>query len=103
MRQTENITPDSVDHLATLSRLALQEEEKRDMARKLTDILEHFSEIQKIKTHNVNAANDVTGLTNVARTDELERVRDILCTPEKLLKAAPETEKGHMKVPGVFE
>ncbi len=101
MSKTENITANIVNRIAALGRIALTEPEKQDMAQKLADILGHFSAIQKIDTHHVPTADNLTGLTNATRADKVEKEK--LCTPPALLDAAPETKQGHVKVPGVFE
>ncbi len=87
--------------MAALGRLGLSDEEVKRATQQLSGILDHFSQIQKIKTKGVPTSDDVTGLKNVIREDEAKQ--NDLCTPEELLKAAPETKNGQFKVKAVFE
>lgn len=93
------ITPQQVSRIATLSRLGLTDEEKKDVASKLDGVLQHFTSIQAIETTKVAAADAVSGLTNVARPDE---VKQELCSPADLLAAAPAVVRNHVQVKAVL-
>jgi len=96
-----NVTPKEVKKVAHLGRLGLTDEEVHRATQQLSGILDHFSEIQKIKTKNVPTSDDVTGLKNVTRPDEAKP--EELCTREELLDRAPEMKNGQFKVKAVFE
>lgn len=94
------ITPEVVEQMAKLGRLALTPEEIAASTKQLSGILEHFAAIQAIKTENVPPADDVTGLRSVMRKDEAKP--EALCATNELLKNAPATEAGQVKVAAVF-
>jgi aspartyl-tRNA(Asn)/glutamyl-tRNA(Gln) amidotransferase subunit C len=94
------ITAHTVHRIAALARVALTKAEAREVAEKLNGILSHFAAIQTIDTSAVAPAEDVTGFTNVTRPDE--PAAEQLCSHEALLKTAPATEDGHIKVRSVF-
>lgn len=95
------VTAEEVKKVAQLGRLGLSDEEVRKATEQLSGILDHFSEIQKIKTEGVPASDDVTGLKNVTREDDAKP--NVLCAADELLKRAPETKAGQVKVKAVFE
>ncbi len=95
------VTPEEVKKVAQLGRLGLSDEEVTRATQQISGILDHFSQIQEIKTKNVPTSDDVTGLKNVTREDKAEP--EELCSTESLLKAAPETKNGQFKVKAVFE
>lgn len=94
------ITTDTVTKISQLSRLELSGEETKDAAIKLTDILSHFSAIQKINTRNIPPSHEVTSLKNIVREDEVRS--NSLATTAEILSAAPETLRNHVKVRAVF-
>lgn len=96
----KTITKEDVEKGALLGRVGLTHEELADFTKKLADILGYFSAIQKIDTEGVATADDVSGLTNVAREDMAVQ---LLCTPQDLLQRAPSVHKNHIQVPTVFE
>lgn len=95
------VTPEEVKKVAQLGRLGLTDEEIERATQQLSSILDHFSQIQKIKTKNVSTSDDVTGLKNVTREDEARQ--NDLCEAKNLLEAAPEIKNGQFKVKAVFE
>lgn len=94
------ITPEVVSKIAQLGRLALTNEETTNAAVQLTSILDHFSAIQAIETKNVPTADAVSGLQNISRPDEAKPEK--LASHENLLKIAPDTANGQVKVKAVF-
>lgn len=95
------VTPEEVKKVAQLGRLGLTDEEITRATSQLSGILDHFSEIQKIDVKGVPTSDDVTGLKNVTREDEVKS--EVLCSTEALLAAAPETKDGQFKVKALFE
>jgi aspartyl-tRNA(Asn)/glutamyl-tRNA(Gln) amidotransferase subunit C len=91
---------DQIEHIAKLSRLELSEEEKKLYAGQLSSVLDYVGELSKIDTENVEPTANVTGLSNVWRTDEIEK-SDI--NYDDIAKNAPEFKDGNFVVPGVFE
>jgi len=95
------ISKEEVERIAKLARLGVTDEEVQKASEDLGNVLEHFSEIQKIDTKGVPTADDMTGTNNVTRDDKADA--ECLCPTEDLLKAVPETKDGQIKVKAVFE
>lgn len=89
------LTKDDVLKLAKLSRLQLTDKEVETFQTEITAILEYATQLQDVPTDGLKPTYQVTGLVNVARTDE---VRDYGITQEELLKNAPATDKKYLKV-----
>lgn len=89
------LSRDDVLKLARLARLHLSEDEVKQFAEEISAILGYVEQLQKVDLTNVKPTNQVTGLTNVMRPDV---VKDYGTSPEALLKNAPATESGHIKV-----
>lgn len=98
---SKKVTAQEVKKVAQLGRLGLSDEEITSATQQLSMVLEHFSEIQKIKTDGVPTADDMTGLQNVTREDTAQP--EELCAADELLKSAPETKDKQIKVKAVFE
>ncbi|HWB39394.1 MAG TPA: Asp-tRNA(Asn)/Glu-tRNA(Gln) amidotransferase subunit GatC [Candidatus Saccharimonadales bacterium] len=89
------LTRDDVLKLAQLARLELAEDEIAEYSEELSSILDYVEQLQAVDVDNLQPTNQVTGLTNVMREDE---VRDYGYQPADLLKQVPETEKNQIKV-----
>lgn len=88
-----------VEHLAKLARISLTSEEKERFHGELEKILDHFTELEKVDTKNVRPMAGGTDLTNIYREDFSRGQTEA----DALIKAFPDTKKGLLKVPGVFE
>jgi aspartyl-tRNA(Asn)/glutamyl-tRNA(Gln) amidotransferase subunit C len=89
------LSTEDVLKLARLARLRLSDEEVDKFKDEISSILEYVEQLQQVDLGNLKPTQQVTGLTNVTRKDE---VLDYGATPEDLLKNAPSTEEGHIKV-----
>lgn len=89
------LTREDVLKLARLSRLHLSDEEIDQFASEISAILGYVEQLQSVNLKDLPPTNQVTGLTNVMRPDE---VIDYGATPEELLKNAPMTQGGQIKV-----
>lgn len=89
------LSHDDVLKLAQLSRLQLSDEEVNRFAEEISEILQYVEQLQQVDLTNLEPTYQVTGLTNVARKDE---IIDYGTTPEELLANAPATENGQIKV-----
>lgn len=87
------LTKQQVEHIAHLARLGISEEEKEKFARELSSILNYVSELNEVNTGNVDPTNQVTGLTNVMRKDEVEKFGQ----EKELIEMAPEHQGGCVK------
>ena len=88
-----------VEHLAMLARIALSEEEKDEFVGELDSVLSYVSEISKVTTKE-DAIPSVGELHNVMRADD--DVRPGGEFTEAILKNAPDTEDGYVKVKQIF-
>ena len=94
------ITPAIINDIARLARLGLSDDERPELVTTLQNVLSHFTKIQAIDTKKVPTSDDVTGLTNITRSDHAHPER--LTVTSELLDRAPETKDGHIKVKAVF-
>ena len=90
-----DLSPDDVLKLANLARLDLTDEEVAEFAKELTDILHYVEKLQAVDIDGLEPTNQVTGLTNVTRSDE---VKEYGYTPKDLLANVPEVEADQIKV-----
>jgi len=90
-----DLSRDDVLKLAQLARLELTDEEVEEYSRELTEILHYVEQLQGVDIDGLEPTNQVTGLTNVTRKDE---VKDYGYEPKALLKNVPETENDQIKV-----
>ncbi|HLD28108.1 MAG TPA: Asp-tRNA(Asn)/Glu-tRNA(Gln) amidotransferase subunit GatC [Patescibacteria group bacterium] len=93
------LSKQEVEHIATLARLELTEEDKNKYGKQLSDIFGYIEKMQEIDTANVESTSQVTGLLNVMREDE---VVESDCEVD-LLDSAPENENGYIKVPKILD
>ena len=83
-----DISREEVAHLAMLSRLALSEDELKQFATQIDEIIGAVSAVQQVDTEGVEPMSHPMPIVNVTRPDE---VRPSL-TPEQALAMAPASE-----------
>ena len=93
------ITTDDVRHLAQLSNLQLADDEVENLRGDLENILGYIEQLSELDTTGVEPTDQVTGLENVWRDDE---VQDAGVSREQLLELAPEQTDNSVKVPKVL-
>ena len=81
----------SGDHKIVVTRHPMDDTHIAD----ISAILGYVEQLQKVDLKGVEPTYQVTGLKNVMRPDV---IKDYGVSPEALLKNAPATEKGHIKV-----
>lgn len=86
---------EDIEHLATLSRIALTETETDALAKDITSILGYVSEIEEI-TSSVTGEKRVGALYNVMREDENPHEPGIYT--EDLLNTAPDRDGQYIRV-----
>lgn len=89
------LSTEDVLKLARLARLKLSDEEIEKFRDEISAILGYVKQLQDVDLNNLEPTLQVTGLTNVTRPDEVVNYGP---TPVDLLKNAPATEDGHIKV-----
>jgi len=96
---SSSINKEELEHLAKLARLELDPSEEEKLLSDLGNILEHFKELQELDTSNVPPMAGGTDLKNSFREDtERENTNRGAGT-----EAFPESEKGFLKIPPIFE
>ena len=93
----QRITREEVEHVASLARIELTEEEKAIFTEQFNDILELFKKIDEADTENVPPTYHVLDLADIYRQDE---AKESLST-EETLKNAPKKEDGFFKSPRI--
>lgn len=86
---------DDILKLAHLARLQLSEEEITEYAEELSAILQYVEQLQNVDVDGLAPTNQVTGLTNVMRDDE---ILDYGYDPHDLLKNVPTVKDNLIKV-----
>ena len=89
----------TLEHLAELSRIKLDEKEEEKFLEDMRKILAYFDELKSLDTSDVEPMNGGTELKNSFREDE-ERIST---NQGAGVDAFPETKDGFLKVPPVFD
>ena len=89
------LTREDVLKLARLARLRLSDDEVAHYQKELSAILDYVAQLDAVNTDGMVPTYQVTGLTNVVRADI---VKNYGATPQDLLKNAPATQDGLIKV-----
>ena len=94
---SDRITPEAVAKVAKLARLSLDADELRRATDQLSDVLDHFADIDALDLDDVEPMTHPTPIANVMRddveVDGLDR--------DEVLAAAPASESGRFLVPPV--
>ena len=93
-----NISTSDIQHLASLSSLALADDEVDGLRQDLENIIGDIEQLGELDTSGVELTYQVTGLENVWREDEVQ----LGISAEKLLELAPEKQNNQVKVPQVL-
>mgnify|MGYP001571884696 CR=1 FL=1 len=97
-----SITPEQVEHIAHLARIALSTKEKKHFETELSGILSFVEMLNNLNTDGIEPVNGGTLLENVMRPDE-----QIDASMEKksgqLREAAGQIQRNLVKVKSVFE
>ena len=90
-----DLSRDDVLKLAALARLDLTDGEVDEFSHELTEILHYVEQLQSVNVEGLSPTNQVTGLVNVMRHDE---INDYGYKPQDLLRNVPAAEAGQIKV-----
>ena len=88
-----------IEHIASLARIGLTEEEIELFGEQLSQILEEFKVLDELDTAGVTPTGHVSGLQTVMRDDLAEDSLD----SEDVLKNAPRREGEFFRVNAVLE
>ena len=89
-----------VQKLAQLSALTITDEQAHTMTDELNEILGYVEQLNEVDTNGVEPTYQVNGLENVTRSDEIAAMG---VSQADLLKNAPDSQDGSIKVPRVLE
>ena len=93
------ISPEQVEHVAQLARLALQPDEKQRFTEQLNAILTYMEQLNEVPTEGIEPTAHVLELANVFR-------EDTVCptlTADAALANAPEAAQQYFVVPRIVE
>lgn len=94
------LSREEVKHIASLSRIGIEDKEVEDYQKNLSAILDHFKELEELDTKSIEPIGHITGRDDVSRFDE--RGRKDKFEREDILKNAPERKDGYIKVKSVL-
>lgn len=94
------LTPEQVDHIATLSRLSVTADEREQFAQQLSSILEWVGKLSEVSTDGVEPMQHVADVHNVFGAD-VPNPTDA-ATRGRLLAEFPERNGDLLKVKAVF-
>jgi len=83
------LTREDVLKLAQLARLDVTDEEVEEYSKELSEILQYVEQLQSVDVDGLKPTNQVTGLTNVEREDE---IKDYGYKAKDLLKNVPKVK-----------
>jgi len=89
------LTREDVLKLAQLARLKLTDEEVEVFRAELSEVLRYVTMLNDVDVAGLAPTTQVTGLKNVMREDS---VVDYGISPAELLRLAPKSQDGHIKV-----
>lgn len=89
------LSREDVLKLARLARISLSDEEVEQFADEMSAILGYVEQLANVDVKGLKPTNQVTGLTNVMRKDE---VRHYGYEPKDLLINVPAVDADHIKV-----
>lgn len=97
--EEKKITPEEVEYVARLSRLALNDEEKEVFGEQLDSILKYVEKLNELDTSNVEPTFHVLSVKNVFREDVVKQSIPL----EDALANAPDRVEDFFKVPRIVE
>ncbi|MBI2121772.1 MAG: Asp-tRNA(Asn)/Glu-tRNA(Gln) amidotransferase subunit GatC [Candidatus Sungbacteria bacterium] len=97
-----SISRKDVKHIAHLARIELTPEEETKFEKELSAILGFVEKLNEVNTDNIEPMTGGTILQNIMREDE-PGDKNLQGKEAALLDAAPEKERGYVRVKAVFE
>jgi aspartyl-tRNA(Asn)/glutamyl-tRNA(Gln) amidotransferase subunit C len=101
MKKNLKVNQDLISVIESLSHLFIEKDEKSYLTRQFNETLTVVDRLGEINTTNINPTNQVTGLINVFRRDEIDKERAL--TQEDALSGSAHTYKGFFVVKAIFD
>ncbi|TSC52642.1 MAG: aspartyl-tRNA(Asn)/glutamyl-tRNA (Gln) amidotransferase subunit C [Parcubacteria group bacterium LiPW_41] len=95
-----HISEKEIEHLADLSRIGLQKEEKEALVSDLEGILSYFDELKEVNTDAILPKTGGSLTVNELRDD---RNGELRVEKDLVIQSFPDREGNLLKVPPVFE
>ncbi|OGK17682.1 hypothetical protein A3D80_04525 [Candidatus Roizmanbacteria bacterium RIFCSPHIGHO2_02_FULL_40_13b] len=96
-----NLSNADVLKIAKLAHITLKDEEINTLATELSSIISYIGKLDELDTSSVAPMNQVTGLRNVTRGDEI--TPETVLTQEEALSNAPQKKNNLFEVDAVFD
>ncbi len=93
-----DLTREEVEHIATLARIGLTEDEIETLRAQLGDILSHVSQLNELDTSSIPPTAQVLALQDVMAEDEPRPSYSV----EDMLANAPDREGNYFKIKAVL-
>ncbi|MCL5781806.1 MAG: Asp-tRNA(Asn)/Glu-tRNA(Gln) amidotransferase subunit GatC [Patescibacteria group bacterium] len=94
------ITTKELEHLASLSRIELSDDDKKTLAKEFDSILGYIDQLNRVKTDTDTSAR-IGAVRNVTRVDVPETIS--ADDRKKLMDEAPDTEGDFIAVTNIFK
>jgi len=94
------ISRQEVQHIAKLARLGLTEKEVEKYQKELSSILDYVEKLKEVNISGVEPTSYSILLENGMRSDKSQRSE---VNPQKLIKLAPQTKGGYLKVKSILK
>lgn len=94
-----HLTREDILRLASLAKINLDDDEIASMQTDLDSVLEYVEQLKDVDTSELEPTNQVTGLKNVMRNDEIINYG---MSQEALLANVPEVENNQIKTKRVL-
>jgi aspartyl-tRNA(Asn)/glutamyl-tRNA(Gln) amidotransferase subunit C len=94
----KKITNEQIEHIASLAKIELTEEEKKQFTKQLNEILDFFKKVDEINTENIPPTYRVIDATNVFRNDEVKPSMPI----KKVFMNTTKRDKTNFKAPRIL-
>lgn len=101
MNSKGKLTLENVRHLAKLANLSLTERQLEELLPQFSNILKFVSQVQSLKTDNVEETSQITGLENVFREDIVDEKR--MFSQDEALRNANRKHNGFFVVDAILE
>ncbi len=95
------INKKTLEHLAELTRIEINEKEEKKLLKDIQEILSYFKKLNDLNTENIKPFDGGTENENVLNQDDAA-ARQSNFNKKRLLDDFPEKEGGFLKIPPVF-